>query len=266
MDWSKYPIEKLLYFVAGVIPGSVALLIYEASSPGILRWYFSLPLLGYRTKLALVALIVFVVGNTMTSLLTSLLGAIGGVVGSLIGYRPPASFDVAPWRDRTWRSALQKYLGPHAPSDMIFINQAWYDVRVKQIGLLPEAERPLAMFKLTQEKFDSDLNDAEWARWYDQYHAIVLRPAEHDVVLHVQRGLAFNLEAAALYALVSCFIVPAIRHWWCILPACIWALSLVAHEWWSAKRATDKWLTLSDQTTYLTELWMRSAAGAAASR
>jgi hypothetical protein len=29
MDFSKYPLEKLLYFVAGVVPGFVALLIYQ---------------------------------------------------------------------------------------------------------------------------------------------------------------------------------------------------------------------------------------------
>jgi hypothetical protein len=61
MDLSKYPLEKLLYFVAGVIPGFVALLMFQVAHPGSFNWFFSLGFLGYRTKVVLAVLAMFVV-------------------------------------------------------------------------------------------------------------------------------------------------------------------------------------------------------------
>ncbi len=95
MDLSKYPLEKLLYFVAGVIPGFVALLIFHVAAPGSFGWFFSLGFLGYRTKVALVVLTAFVVGNSMTRFLSGFLGAIGGAIGGAVGYKPPQSLEIA---------------------------------------------------------------------------------------------------------------------------------------------------------------------------
>jgi hypothetical protein len=76
MDWSKYPLEKLFSFVAAVIPGFVALLVF----PGSLQWLFALGFLGYRTRVTVVVLLAFVVGFTMTTILSAFLGAIGGLL------------------------------------------------------------------------------------------------------------------------------------------------------------------------------------------
>src|ERR1019366_7110704 len=111
MDFSKYPLEKLFYFLAGVIPGFVALFIFQLAVPGSFGWFFNLGFLGYRTKLSLILLAAFVVGNTLTTFLSGFLRFIGGAyfggIVALRPYRPPRSYVVAPWRDPKWRTVLK---------------------------------------------------------------------------------------------------------------------------------------------------------------
>jgi len=103
-------------------------------------------------------------------------------------------------------------------------------------------------------KLKNQREDGEWARWYEYYHALVLRPADRDVLFHVQRGLHFNLQTAAVYLLLSTPIVPGIRRWWCILPAFLWAGFLVVEEFAGLQQWANKWSTLDKQITYLMEL------------
>ncbi len=74
MDLSKYPIHKLLYVVASVIPGFSALLIYRAAVPHCFDWFFSLGSLGYRTKVGIVLLTALLIGSTVTRLVAGLVG------------------------------------------------------------------------------------------------------------------------------------------------------------------------------------------------
>jgi hypothetical protein len=71
MDFTKLPLEKLLYFVAGVIPGFVVLLIFQAAHPYAFGWFVNLAFLGYKTKISLILLVAFVAGNTLTASLSS---------------------------------------------------------------------------------------------------------------------------------------------------------------------------------------------------
>ena len=254
MDLLKYPLEKLFYFVAGVIPGFVALLIFELVAPGSFRWFFALGFLGYRTKLGLIILACFVVGNSMTAFLSGLLGGVGGAVGAVMAqrpYRPPHFYDVAPWRDSRWRTLVKNRLGAQAPNDTRLISQAVFDLRRKRVEYLPKEEQLAALAGLDLEKLKTEGDDGDWAQWYDHFHQIVLQPDSRDFISYVRTGLNFNLETAALYVLVSAAVVRNLRHWWCILPACMWVLILVAEFYWGWQRFTDKWLTLSEQIKYL---------------
>lgn len=254
MDFSKYPLEKLFYFLAGVIPGFVALLIFRLAAPGSFGWFFNLGFLGYRTKLSLILLAAFVIGNTLTTFLSAFLGALGwewGFFSGMHSYKPSASYDSAPWRDPRWRTVLRNRLGPQTPNNAPFMWQALYDLRLQQVNLMPAGERPAALAALNLEKIQSDMNDSEWEQWYDHYHRIVLEPISPDVSWHVRTGLNFNLETTAVYVLVSAVFVPSLRHWWCILPASLWFLLLFAESYSILKRAGDKWSTLSDQIKYL---------------
>lgn len=117
MDFTKFPLEKLLFFVAGVIPGFVALLIFGLAHPAAFNWFFVLGFLGYKTKLCLILLVAFVVGNSLTTFLERFLAAIGGAIGGAAASRPyqaPYSCNVAPWRDPSWRAILKKHFGAEA--------------------------------------------------------------------------------------------------------------------------------------------------------
>jgi hypothetical protein len=74
MDFTKFPLEKLLFFVAGVIPGFVALLIFGLAHPAAFNWFFVLGFLGYKTKLCLILLVAFVVGNSLTTFFGTVFG------------------------------------------------------------------------------------------------------------------------------------------------------------------------------------------------
>jgi hypothetical protein len=113
------------------------------------------------------------------------------------------------------------------------------------------AEHPAALAALNREKFESDMNDFEWEQWYDHYYRIVVEPTSPDLSWHVRTGLNFNMETSALYVLISAVFVPSLRHWWCILPSCLWVLLLFAESYSIAKRISNKWSTLSDQIKYL---------------
>jgi hypothetical protein len=252
MDLSKYPFEKLLHFIAGLVPGFVALLIYQVAAPGTYEWFFALGFLGYRTKVTAILIVAFVIGNSMTRFLSGIFGAIGGAIGASL-YKPPHEFEIAPWRDPTWRAALSRVLGPRTPDDTQLFTKWLYDTKVQEVEILPEANRPLARAELERARFKNQREDAEWARWYKYYHTLVLRPAE-DIQFHVQRGLHFNLQTAAVYVLISAAVIPALRRWWCILPSALWVAFLLLEEYEGLRQWGDNWSSFDKQVTYLTEL------------
>lgn len=253
MDLSKYPLEKVFYFVAAIIPGFVALLIYHLASPGSFAWFFSAGYLGYRTKIAIVLLAAFVTGNSMTRFLD---GSVGGIRGAVAGaiWRSPQSLDVAPWRDHRWRVALAGVLGAQTPEDKPFLADTLWRVRRSVYDSQPDAIKGPALLTLDRERAESVVNDGDWERWYRHYHWLVLKPADRDVFQHVQRGLSFNLQTASIYALISVAFVPELRHWWCILPASWWTFDLLNGTFWDVKNGGDWWYTLDAQITYLTQL------------
>jgi hypothetical protein len=255
MELSKYPVEKVFFFVAGIIPGFVALLIFHLAAPGSFGWFFTLPLLGYKTKLIVILLAAFISGNSLTTFLNFLLQMGGGFIGVRLAKKPfqsPETLKLAPWRDMRWRVALRSRLGAQAPKDTTLIGEAILNLRRQTIDLMPEAERPMALAKLTCERLDAEMDELKWAGWYDHYHQIVLTSRDRwDVQRHVMHGLNFNLETAALYALASVPLVPALRHWWCILPASIWILILVGEQYGSVSRYLDQWTTLTEQIEIL---------------
>ncbi len=256
MDVTKYPLERFVYFLAGVIPGFVALLIYHLVAPGSFAWFFALSFLGYRTKLSLILLAAFVIGNTLTTFLSSLLGAIGGAYGGAVQakrpYVPPPSFEVAPWRDPRWRLVLKKRLGEDAPNDTQFMTDKVFALRREAIDRVSPAQGTMALAALDLERTTNHIDDSNWARWYDHYHERMAREeVGRDLAAYVREGINFNFETTALYVLVSAMFIPSLRQWWCLTPAFGWLLLFIAQEYRGFVRATDKWQTLTDQIKYL---------------
>jgi hypothetical protein len=251
MDISKYPLEKVLHIIAGVIPGLVVLWIYRVALPGAYDWFWSVGMLGYRTKLVIVLTVALLIGTTVNTLVNTILYCVGFTFGRL--QQESQAPEIAPWRDPTWRAALSKVLST-PPRDTQFWFSQLYQFKQQVTESLPVDQRSLALLQLETERLENVREDTEWKRWYEHYHMVVLQPSESDFVFYVQRGLQFNLETASLYALVSLPFVPGIRHWWCIGPALFWVLALVANEIGTTQNAINKWSTLDRQITYLTEL------------
>lgn len=257
MEPSKLPLEKLFFFVAGIIPGIVALLIFDRAVPGSFAWFFAVSFLGYKAKLSIILLTAFIIGNTLTTFLSAILGAMGGAIGFRMTkqpYQTPASYNVAPWRDMRWRVALRRYLAVQCPNDTTLIPEVVFNLRLQTIAFMPEADRHNATAILQREKLETEIDDGKWAWWYDHYHQKALLSRDKwDVQRHVAHGLSFNLETTAMYVLTAAAIVPSIRQWWCIVPATIWTLLLIADQYNSVRRFKDPWATLSEQIEYLSD-------------
>lgn len=255
MEWSRYPLEKLLYFAAGVIPGFTVLVISELARPGMYQWFLSEPFLGYRTKMGLVALATFIVGYSLTSFLRAILGGIGGAYGEVLSkrpYQPPHSQSIAPWRDPRWRAAVATHL-TKIPNDTRPISPEILKTREQMIQYLPPDQQASARYSLNSERLSAEMDDLQWEQWYDHFHEIVLKPDDRDVFMYVRWGLNLNLETAAMCIVTATFFVPRLRHWWCIVPACFWIVILLAEEYWAWTRYMNKWSTLSAQIKYLRE-------------
>lgn len=254
MDFSKYPLEKVFDLVAGVIPGVAAMLVYAAAAPGVLGWFFSLGFLGYKTKLAFLALAAFVVGSTLTTIVGVMLAVMVQVVLALRPVKLSYQYDAAPWRDPLWRSLVRDHIGAKAPKDTDLMSQASYQHQLNAPDSLPVEQKITRNHELLTEMLGVQKDDQDWERWYNHFHEIVLKPDDKDFSLHIRNGLRINLETTALYVLVGALFVPHLRRWWCILPASIWGLVFLAEVFWEYKKKTDRWTTLSAQVKYLSDL------------
>jgi hypothetical protein len=159
---------------------------------------------------------------------------------------------VAPWRDPRWRIALKSYLGTDAPNDTYLVTQELIELKRQAVNFLPEGHRPEAIAKLNGEKISSEIDDSRWSQWYEHFHQIILFGRDkRDFDSYVANGLNVNLASASVYVLLSMPFVPPVRHWWCVLPACVWVLIYASCEYASLMNLTNQWSTLAKQIEYL---------------
>jgi hypothetical protein len=251
MNFKDIPLEKLWSFIAALIPGGAAMLIFQMSHRNAFSWYYSATL-GYKTKLFLLFLVAFVVGNTVTAAVSFFAGAFGGVVGALRGYKSSVEYTVAPWRDARWRNLVVKRLGSDwAPQDIPWISDEIFAIKQQFIGFMPEEQRADALNQLVTARMQSVANDMEWRHWYEYFKQIVTQLVEDPFTWHVRTGLFSNLQAAALCVLISAIFVPPLRHWWYLLPSGFWLLSIVAEVFAVFRKQFDPWSGLTDQINYL---------------
>lgn len=257
MELPTIPLERVFFFIAGVVPGFVALLIYNLSAPHSFRWFFASSLIGYNTKVVIVLVVTLVIGNSLTSFFSIVANMVGGAVGGYLGKRPykaSSGEDVVPWRDAKWRSVARKQLGENAPNDTYPMSQAIYDQRVELTRLLPEEQQQQALLELALEKGNATIDDIRWEGWYDHYHILVLNPEHVSVELYIKNGFSANMQATAFCVLISATVVTELRRWWCIVPSLLWILIGAAQIVVDCIRLTNRWSTLSDQVTYLSRM------------
>lgn len=261
MELSKYPIERLFYFVAAIVPGAVALIVFYLASPNSLDWFLSLQSLTYTTKLVLAVFVSFIVGYSMTSFLNSFLGMLGGAYGGLLGalqpYKPSHTERIAPWREPRWRALIKLHLGNRTPDDTALISKELLEHQtayVRSVTKPDSDEQEEALFDLQHRKEATELDDQEWAKWYQYYHRRVREEAYKDFVVNVRHGIQANLETAAVFVLCSMLFVKELRHHtWVWGLALFWFCMLLLESWADVREIRNHWGTLDAQIRYLTE-------------
>ena len=250
----KYPLERLVYFVAALLPGTVALVTYWSTSPHSFDWFLKLSL-GYDTKLWLFILTAFAIGHTVTSLLRAVLDDLGLWIGRMLSHVIPgkASYEykAAPWRNKEWRKAVRKRLGDATPKDSELLTTELFSVRTVAAEYLPPEKQALELMKLAEERISTQADDVQWRSLYQHYHFLLLEPDERDVVLHIRHGLTYNFLSAAIYVLIAATILRTVHHWWCIVPSAAWVMIVVAQTIGRYYQLTAEWNTLQAQITYL---------------
>jgi len=260
MDWSKYPIEKVLHYVAGVIPGIVALILLELVAPGTLRGILNSGFLGYRTTIALILLLAFVIGNTLSTGLGMLLivpmatlGAITYGIRSRSSYQDRHAYDPAPWRDPNWRALAKMHLGDRAPNDTLLEPRKSFDFKRKMQEILPEKLRTVSLAEMDAQRNSLEQDDGNWAYWYQHFHDLIIQEEDRSFDTYIRKGLVFNLETAAVFLVVCAFGVPTIRHWWVIIPASAWIIYLILEMAGEYAKRLDRWSTFAAQIKYLSK-------------
>jgi hypothetical protein len=149
----------------------------------------------------------------------------------------------------------KNFLGKDAPNDTLLMTQDAFDKRQKMLEKYHDAAQlKMAVSKLSLEKLDSEIEDSKWSQWYDHFHRIVLTQSDYrDPVFHVRTGLHFNMQATGLTLLIGVMVVPGLRRWWVVLPACGWVLLGVAEIISTLQKLDNKWLTLFEQINYLSK-------------
>jgi hypothetical protein len=140
MEIERLPLDKLAFFVTGIVPGAAAIYVYYLSNQNAFHYFLIPNAFGYGTKLGIGLGLSFIVGHTLTRFLTAVLGAIGGAFGAAISFKQPKWTSVpetAPWRDLKWRKLAIRYLGDHSPKDTIPITDSAARITTRLILFSP---------------------------------------------------------------------------------------------------------------------------------
>jgi len=258
MDISKYPLHKLTQFISAIIPGFFAILLFWLAHPHSLDWISQTGFLGYRTRLTIAVLSCFVLGFTLTAIVSGIAGGIGGLVGAVQArrpYQPPHTIKTAPWRDPVWRTALKKVLGGDAPDDTQPMSEEIFKMREEFLRQVPN-DYQRNLIDLQQEKLKSEIDDSRWQGWYEQYHQIAIGKRYNDAPFQIaiNQSLQFSLQTTGLVLVVGIYFVPAIRHWWCIVPASFWVLTAIGQTYYALKAYSNRWSTRAEQIEYLSSV------------
>jgi len=255
-DLDKVPFAKAFPFLASVLPGFSLLYLYEVAHTGTAAWFFSLTVLGYKSKVALFLFAAFVLGYSLNKFLAAAFGAVGGAWGATKGLpvfdKHPYELSIAPWRDKRWRSAYARRFGEELPQDLLLLPKPLTDRLLQEVSNLRNDDELSGVLRSNaQEMLNAALlaveNDKEWRSRYLALHIeeIIKRGKEFED--EVGAGLDSNLTIASLVVMVGWIAFPQSRILWLLsLASCWFVLSLLAT---AAKviRLFDPWSTLKAQ-------------------
>jgi hypothetical protein len=254
MDVGKIPVDKAAFFVAGLVPGAVAVYIYYLANPAALHGFLAAGLFGYRTKLWLATGFCFVAGNTITLFAYVLAGSFWGAFGPVLSRKfPRKALPSAPWRDPTWRRLAKKYLRDNAPDDTMPMTEEDLNNRTQALAQLPPAEGWLKERELRELQVKLVSDDGAWSTWYLQFNDQLRLRQGGDFSSTLAQGIRANLQATAVYVAVSMIFVPALRNWMCITFVLGWLWIIFAQTYTAYVGSANPWTTWFGQLELLAE-------------
>ena len=118
----KISLKKAFSFLATIVPGSVLFYLFEIGHPGTIGWFLSISSLGYKSRIFLLLLALFLLGYSFVKFLAAVCGSFGWLLGRTIRLpifdRHPYDYATAPWRDKRWRAAYTRRFAIDAPPDI----------------------------------------------------------------------------------------------------------------------------------------------------
>jgi hypothetical protein len=244
MDWARVPLERLFGFLAALVPGCAALLLFSIHDAKSLREFWAIAALGYQTKIAIVLFCCFSAGWTIISAFQGLNFAIGGALGGVMRIPdPPAK----PWENGNWRALLAAYLGNAAPKDIEPIAESTFEWQLQHADQFPEPEKRKR--EVQSAKITADMNNGEWRLWWNhlQFPALM----DHGPIASMSVTLAANFEAASLILLCAVPFTPSLRRWWLITACILWIFAYMTEVYSVIRQLRDPWLCFSKEIEYL---------------
>jgi hypothetical protein len=255
MEISKLPFEKLFGFIAGIIPGAVAIFVYYVANPNGFAAFVENTSLTYSTKIGIALALAFVIGNSLNMFMGAIGAAIGGGFSGANSLKNPVwpnLPETAPWRDLKWRKLAKQYLGEHAPNDTRPMSDNMVQFHQQTFANLDGVQRQAAENQLKSSKLALASDDLDWSQWYFQIDRQRQAQTKFDPLEYVQGSLQGSLQTTAVYLIGSMIFVPNIRNWICISFSVGWLVIMVAKIHVDLKDGSNSWSTWSKQLDFLT--------------
>jgi hypothetical protein len=107
MEILKTAFERLFLFVASLIPGGAAILLFGLGYPDLLADFWQIGYLEYKTKLAIVIVSAFLLGWSILVVYTTIVHWMGRLVGSVLQLEKNVEA-------KPWHSYRKKYPPGHS--------------------------------------------------------------------------------------------------------------------------------------------------------
>ncbi len=228
----KISLKKAFSFLATIVPGSVLFYLFEIGHPGTIGWFLSISSLGYKSRIFLLLLALFLLGYSFVKFLAAVCGSFGWLLGRTIRLpifdRHPYDYATAPWRDKRWRAAYTRRFAIDAPPDLAFTPDSLDEGKIVAISKLQPGEQTSPelsaySWEVLQACIKGIFNDEAWRSRYLQLHVAEITKIGNDFASKIGASLDSNISISSLVIIVASWFVPQIRLWWLLLLAYLWA-------------------------------------------
>jgi len=260
IDFGKFPFEKAVHLLTKFLPGLALLYVYNSENPSTITRILSLPYLGYTTRIWLLIAICFALGYTLSTFIHTGLSAVAGATGALwVSFargRHPYQYQIAPWRDLSWRAAYIRRFGSEAPKNLTLVlpANAAELLRLSQPLHANMADQQVLAEQITlqinsglRDAIEAITNDTEWRMCYERIKVKVLFESPLEPIEEVFGRLDSDFSIASVVLVAGAAFSAQFRVWWLLAPAMAWIIVSALRFCAKAYQVLDQWTTLSAQ-------------------